>query len=102
MPDSAAFDLVCEVLEASTELDRLQARGTVRLALRDSGLDPRTVTPEQMGVAVEQVLPGALESRGVKDHAGVRVSLRDRLRTLDAPTTADESPEAVFARLGGG
>jgi hypothetical protein len=39
MADSASFDLVCEVLERDTSLERLEARGTVRLALKQTTLE---------------------------------------------------------------
>ena len=39
MTDAPAFTLVCEHLERATGLDRPAARGTVRLALKEAGLD---------------------------------------------------------------
>jgi hypothetical protein len=98
--DSPAFDLVGEELEQSTSLDRLEARGTVRLALKGAGLDARSVAPDQMAVVVANVLPGELRSRGVEDCEAVCSTLVRRLATLETPTEA-ETPDAVFARLGG-
>ena len=69
MADSEVFDFVCSELERRTNLDRLEARGTVRLTLKQAGLEARNVTAQQMGVAVEKLLPGELESRGVTDAA---------------------------------
>jgi hypothetical protein len=100
MADSAAFELACEVLERSTSLDRLEARGTVRLALKAAGLDARNVAPDQMAVVVANLLPHELESRGVEDGDRVCAALGVKLATLTAPDAA-ETPEAVFARLGG-
>ena len=48
MADAAVFDWICNRLEQDTSLDRLESRGTVRLALKSAGLDARSVTPEQM------------------------------------------------------
>jgi hypothetical protein len=101
MADAAAFELACEVLERDTALERLEARGTVRLALKAAGLDARGVTPEQMTVVATNVLPGELESRGVEDGAGVCAALAEKLARLETSDAA-ETPEAVFARLGGG
>ena len=39
MTDSAAFGLVCEEIERITQLSRLEARGTVRLAMKEAGGD---------------------------------------------------------------
>jgi len=100
MADSAAFELACELLERDTPLDRLQARGTVRLVLKAAGLEAQSVAPHQLAVAVANLLSRELESRGVPDADGFCAALRARLATLDTPEGA-ETPEAVFARLGG-
>jgi len=97
--DSAAFEVACEALERGTSLDRLSARGTVRLALKEAGLDARTVTPAQMIVVAGNVLPRELESRGVKDPDAVCAALETKLAGMQAPDAAD-TPDAVFARLG--
>jgi hypothetical protein len=101
MADSRCFERACEVLESETSLDRLQARGTVRLALKAAGLESRHVTPEQLRVVVEKLLPGELEARGIANSDGLCAALREKLATMDATDVAN-APEAVFARLGGG
>jgi len=98
--DSPCFELACEVLEQETLLDRLEARGTVRLALKAAGLDARSVAPEQMGVVAETILPGELASRGVENGDGVCAALREKLGRMESSGDS-ETPEAVFARLGG-
>ena len=65
MADAAAFECVCDELERASSLDRLEARGTVRLALKQAGLEARNVTVEQMRVILEKVLPSELASRGI-------------------------------------
>lgn len=100
MAESQAFDFVCDQLEQGTQLDRLAARGTVRLALKQAGLEPGSVTPEQMGVVVERVLPAELSSRGVEAEA-VCAAIRGGLAGLGSGP-AVETPDAVFKRLGGG
>lgn len=101
MADAPCFDLACDVLESESSLDRLEARGTVRLALKAAGLDSRGVTPDQMRVVVESVLPGELQARGVADGDRVCTALKGKLAGVQATNAAD-TPEAVFARLGGG
>jgi hypothetical protein len=100
MADSAAFDHVCRELESLSILDRLEARGTVRLTLKEAGLDPASVTPEQLDVVLDKVMPQALASRGVDDAASLCERLRGSLKDVETSAVAD-SPEAVFARLGG-
>lgn len=65
MTESSAFAWLCEELEAATDFSRLEARGTVRLALKAVGLLPADLTPGQAASLAEHVLPGELESRGV-------------------------------------
>jgi hypothetical protein len=100
MADAAAFEFVCEQLEARTSLDRLAARGTVRIALKQAGLDSRTVTPEQMAVVAEKVLINELTTRGVAGAPALCSEIAGRARKLTASATSD-TPEAVFRRLGG-
>ena len=101
MANSPVFDWVCEELERSTRLDRLEARGTVRLALKDAGLEAGVVQPDQMKVVIERLLPRELEGRGVEGAAAVCEQLAMRVEGVDAGTS-EESPDEVFRRLGGG
>ena len=101
MADSAAFELVCQRLEQSTSLDRLEARGTVRLTLRAAGLEARDVSPDQMRVVVEKLLPQELTARGIAEaNALCRHILGDLAEIVATPGEA-ASPEAIFRRLGG-
>ena len=98
MADGKAFDCVCAELETDTSLDRLEARGTVRIALKSAGLDPATTTAAQMQVVVKQVLPKELSSRGIDDAEVVCDSIVASLGAVQDDVVGD-SPEAVFERL---
>jgi hypothetical protein len=100
MADAEAFEAVCAQLEARTSLDRLAARGTVRIALKQAGLDARAVTPQQMAVVAEKVLVGELTSRGIAEARSVCGELVTRLRAMTG-VSAGDTPDAVFRRLGG-
>jgi hypothetical protein len=105
MADAAAFDWVCSRLEQDTSLDRLESRGTVRLALKSGGLEARSVTPEQMKVVVEKVLTNELSTRGIVDADRVCSRIASDLASEAASLASDsgnETPDAVFSRLGGG
>ncbi|MDX1649302.1 MAG: hypothetical protein R3263_05545 [Myxococcota bacterium] len=100
MAGAALFDRVAEGLAERTGLDDLAARGTLRIALKSAGLDPKAVTGAQMAVVLDRVLPGELESRGVTDPAGVCRALASALGALAAEEdVAPDSPEAVFRRM---
>ena len=99
MADSHAFGVVCDALENATSLDRLEARGTVRIALKSAGLDARTVNASQLRVVIEKVLPDELKSRGVDP--GVSSILAGSLEGVADETGGADGPEAVFRRLGG-
>lgn len=100
MADAAVFDVVCNEIETRSSLDRLAARGTLRIALKLAGLDSRTVTPEQMAVAVEKLLVGELSSRGIDDAARVCAEIAAKARRFAGAPRA-ETPDSVFRRLGG-
>ena len=102
MKESAVFERTCSELEHATSFDGLSARGTVRLALKEAGLDAREVTSAQMLVVLQRVLPGELKLRGVKDAEDVCAAIASRLTAL-APSSpaAGSSAEDVFRRLGG-
>ncbi len=100
MAESEVFDFVCEQLEQRTALDRLESRGTVRITLKQAGLEARTVDSEQMSVVVSKLLAGELESRGVADCQGHCHAIEAKLSGLEV-TSSGDTPEAVFERLGG-
>jgi hypothetical protein len=101
---ASIFDFVADALEQRTDLDKLEARGTVRLALKEAGLDARTVTVEQMVVMLEKVMPNEMRSRGVDDPDGVCNGIATALKDAGVESSAadGESPEAIFRRLAQG
>jgi hypothetical protein len=103
MADSI-FDLVADELERRTDLAKLEARGTVRLALREAGLDARAVTPDQMKVLLEKILPREMNTRGVEDAEQICQAIIRAVSgsSAGAATPDSESPEAIFRRLAEG
>jgi len=98
------FDWVCARLQQSSSLSELEARGTVRLALKQAGLDARSVSASEMAVVLRKVLPGELAQRAVEGAGPLCEALAERVtRELgDAASPAPgSSVEAVFRRLGG-
>jgi hypothetical protein len=99
--DATLFDLAAERLENHTGIDRLEARGTLRIALKAAGLEPKNLTGAQLQVVFEQVMPGELESRGVSDVRDVCAAVLADLGSAGS-VTADAgatSPDDIFRRL---
>ncbi len=100
MSDSPVFDWACSVIESGSTLNRMQVRGTLRLALKQAGLDGDSLSTGQLRVIARRVLPSELRLRGVAGHEAICAKLE---ACPDGLGGADRSalPEAVFDRFGG-
>jgi hypothetical protein len=98
------FDFAAERLEHHASLDRLEARGTLRIALKAAGVEPKNLTDAQLQVVFEKVMPGELDSRGVSDVPDVCAAvLADLARAGGAAADAGAtSPDDIFRRLADG
>jgi hypothetical protein len=103
MAGSSAFEWLCTALEESTTLERLEARGTIRIALKEAGLEPRTVTPSELRVVAQKILPRELRNRGVANEAALCDRMVSGLQVLESQAggAAADTPDAIFRRLGG-
>jgi hypothetical protein len=101
MADSPVFEFVCAEIEQRTSLARLEARGTVRLALKEAGLAASSVSVREMQVVLDRLLPAALASRGIEDGAALCGEIRAGAARLQEASAATDTPEAIFGRLGG-
>jgi len=96
------FSFVSDQLEQCTPLDRLESRGTLRLVLKESGLEPKTVTQKQFCVILESVAPGELESRGVAEAAAICTALIEKIQAEPADRwEAARDVDGIFDRLAG-
>ena len=95
--DLTLFDQVAERLEAATSFSRLEARGTLRLALKDAGLAPDDVNAAQMIVVLMRVLPGKLDACGVADPESVARLIAQGVSEPDG--SSRERPEDQLRRL---
>ena len=95
------FDAAAEGLERNTDFDRLEARGTLRFALKESGLEPEKLTFAQLEVVFEKVMPLHLEKRAVSDAAAVCEVVIIGLSASDHATQGGVSSDEIFGRLGG-
>ncbi len=100
--NATLFDVAAERLEASTEMARLAARGTLRLALKEAGLDAQNLTLPQLRVVFEKLMPKELETRGVTGAAATCITVMDEIARAAGETerAASISPDEIFKRLG--
>ncbi len=98
------FEFIAAQLEERTELDKLEARGTLRIALKAAGLAPNNLTESQLQVVFEQVVPGELDSHGVSDVTAVCAVVIADLESVrgGAEDAIATSPDEIFARLADG
>jgi hypothetical protein len=99
---SPVFEFVAGEIERRSTLATLEARGTVRIALKRAGLDAAGVTRDQLRVVLERVLPEELRSRGVPRSDELCSAIAAALRASHSDGAATDSPEAIFRRLAGG
>jgi hypothetical protein len=102
MTESPVFEWACALLEREARWSRLQARGTVRLVVRDAGLDTRTLRAPQLRVIALRLLPKELRSRGVDEVDALCAALSECPGSVEAEAKAMAAvdPEEVFKRLG--
>ena len=101
MSDAPAFTIACDFLESRAGLETLALRGTIRIVLKKSGLDPKTVRAPELAVAFRRLLADELASRGFDDPEGLTDRVTTALAAVRETDRAEDSPEQVFSRLGG-
>lgn len=101
MSDSAAFEAACSALETGSTLDRLEARGTIRLVLKQAGLEAKSVKASELRVVIERLLPAELAARGVEQPDVLCGRIAQALQGVTETAVSGDTPESVFSRLGG-
>ena len=97
---NSAFEQASELVTEQTSLTGPQARGAIRLALKDGGLDAKSVTSAQLSVVFQKLMPARLRGQGLtpEDADGicqkVVVALGAQVLTIPEPPAA-----SMFARL---
>jgi hypothetical protein len=97
------FDIAAERLEETSDMDRLEARGTLRIAVKEAGLDVQNLTIPQLLAVFEKLMPKELEARGVTDAAATcKAVMKDIVSAASvADLATSNSPDEIFKRLGG-
>jgi hypothetical protein len=101
--ESPVFERAADELELLSRMSRLETRGTLRLALKEAGLVPKTVNAKAMLVVLDRILPPLLNRRGVQGASDLCRAISAIVRSLTSETSYDiDTPEKVFARIGHG
>ncbi len=98
------FDIAAENLEGATDMDRLAARGTLRIAVKEAGLDPHKLTVSQLRAVFEKLMPKALDAGGVSNATAACQAVMDEIARSSADASdiaSSASPDDIFKRLGG-
>lgn len=98
MSESNAFVWLCDQVETITNLSRLEARGTVRIALKELGLLPADLAPLQAAKVAEHVLPRELATRGVDDAAAICQRLAVEAKNIPDDRSGSAADE-IFREL---
>jgi hypothetical protein len=94
------FDFTAEVLSDRTGLEPPEARGMLRVMLRDAGLDPEIITKGQMEVVVSKLLMARLEKAREPNPADICDRLTHQLKLQTFEESEGHAPEDIFSRLG--
>jgi hypothetical protein len=99
--DSPVFEALCRGLERHTELNQLQARGVVRLLLRDAGIEPDELDKQQAAVLIDKLMPDRLLRQGIEaDVVGaVCGSLQALVNAVVDAGVVYAGPNAMLRRL---
>lgn len=97
---SPAFAWTCAEIERVTSLSELVARGTVRLALKQAGLEAQSVSGDQMAIVLGEILPRELAARAVENAPRLCSEIAQRIRGRNF--AGGDAVVDVFQRLGGG
>lgn len=83
-------------------LDRMAARGTVRLAFARGGVDTRLAPRSETLRVLEHILPKELSRRGIRDSETLCLEMHRELMSAELPSDPTrETPEEVFNRIFG-
>jgi hypothetical protein len=100
---SGIFDFVAEQLESRCDFNITQARGTLRIAVKEAGLDPKLMTAAQMHVVLIRILKWHLTRRNVDNEIADQIctEIASLVKKENFPATegSDHLPEAIFGRL---
>ncbi len=100
MNNVTPFDWLGDRVSQRSALSRPEARGMLRMVLRDCGLQADTVTVAQLKVVVLRALGAALARVKVDAPEQVCAALAQDLESAPLAAPKAEDPADIFGRLG--
>jgi hypothetical protein len=97
--DSDSFTIVADRLRELSELDRLEARGTIRLAFKKAGVDVACFGLEDLQAIFATIMPEELEIRGCEDTRGICDAIIQSLKGR-VPEKATQPRDEIMRRMG--
>ena len=99
--ETSLFDFAAQKLEQHTGFSQLEARGTLRIAVKAAGLDPKSLSVDELRVVFAKLMPAELEQRGVKDSSSACSAVVRELENapIAEADAASNNPDDVFRRL---
>jgi hypothetical protein len=94
------FTLVADRVSELSQLDRLESRGTLRIALKRAGVDANHLGLDEVAATFSTIMPEELEARGCTDAAAICNAIIQSLEGV-APESATRSRDEIMRRLGG-
>ena len=99
--DSDSFTIVADRLCQLSDLDRLEARGTIRIGFKKAGVDVGCFGLDDLEAVFAKIMPGELAARGCADARTICAAIMKSLEG-DVPKTAIRSRDEIVRRLGSG
>jgi len=97
--DTELFTIVADRLCGLSDLDRLEARGTIRLAFKKAGLDITSFGLDELEAVFSKIMPAELAARGCADAVTTCNAVMKSLEG-DVPQSAAPSSDEIIRRLG--
>ncbi len=95
-----AFTQAAHWLRAATKLTEPQARGALRLALKQGGLSADSVTPPELAVVFRRLMPDTLVAQGLAATQAKTIAEQIAVSLEQMPTShRSEAAMFMFERL---
>jgi hypothetical protein len=93
------FTIVADRLCELSDLNRIEARGTIRIAFKKAGLNTNSFGAVDLNAVFTKIMPRELEARGCADSEATCEAIIRSMKGV-VPETATQSSDEIIRRLG--